>query len=75
MTRPYELVCYARLGDAWVGSTNAAPEGMHPIWVEPIRFLPSHLAISADARIIDDIARRIRGEEPSLKVNGPPPRD
>jgi len=74
-TRPYELVCYARLGDMWVGATNAAPPGEHPIWVPPLRFQPSHLTISRDTRIIDDIAARISGKEPLLKPNGPPPRD
>ena len=74
-TRPYELVCYARLGDMWVGSTNAAPPGMDPIWVSWQPLSPSHLAISRDTRIIDDIAARIMGKEPLLKPNGPPPRD
>jgi hypothetical protein len=73
--RPYEMVCYARLGDRWVGSTNAAPPGMDPIWVPAIRGTPSHLMVSTDARIIDDIARRMLGMDPVLRANGPPPRD
>ncbi len=74
-TRPYELVCYARLGDTWVGAINSAPEGEHPIWVPAMRFQPSHLTISRDPRILDDIARRMMGLEASLTPNGPPPRD
>jgi hypothetical protein len=48
---------------------------MDPIWVPAIRGTPSHLMVSTDARIIDDIARRMLGMDPVLRANGPPPRD
>lgn len=71
--RPYELVCYARLRDAWVGATNTAPPGMNPIWVPtPLRNL-AHLTVSRDKRILLDIARRIRDESPLALEPSPPP--
>jgi pimeloyl-ACP methyl ester carboxylesterase len=73
--RDYELVCYARLGDRWVGATNTAPPGMDPIWVEPPRMTLSHLLVSRDPRILDDIAARLGGEAPLLGPPSPAPRD
>ncbi len=73
--REYQLVCYARLGDRWVGATNTAPPGMDPIWVEPPRWTLSHLLVSRDRRILDDIAARLRGEAPVLGPPSPAPRD
>ncbi|MEX2218709.1 MAG: hypothetical protein WD749_08105 [Phycisphaerales bacterium] len=71
--RPYELVCYARLRDWWVGATNAAPPGEEPIWVDAWTLL-SHNAVTMDKLIRTDLARRLRGEEP-LGNPSRPPRD
>ncbi len=70
----YELTCYARLGDSWVGARNTAPPGQDPIWIRGPRFM-SHVTISSDALIITDIARRIRNEPPLPVRASPPPRD
>lgn len=73
--RLYEMVCYARLRDAWVGATNTAPPGTNPIWVPtPARNL-AHLTVSRDRRILLDIARRLRGEPPLALEPSPPPRN
>jgi hypothetical protein len=69
----YELVCYARLRDAWVDARNTAPPGREPFWV-PGTMLWSHHTITADQLIVADIARRIRGEEPLARRASPPPR-
>lgn len=70
----YELVAYARLRDLMVGATNAAPPGTEPIWT-PGTLLFSHVTVTADRRILVDIARRLRGE-PALALRGSrPPRD
>lgn len=68
----YELVCYARLRDSWVGARNTAPHGRNPIW-KPGPLLLSHTTISTDSLIIADIARRIRGESPLAAQPSPPP--
>lgn len=70
----YELVCYARLRDSWVGATRSAPHGREPIWT-PGPLLLSHQTISADPLIRTDIARRLRGEEPMGRRESRPPRD
>jgi len=70
----YELTCYARLGDSWVGARNTAPPGHDPIWTRGPRLM-SHVTISSDALIITDIARRIRNEPPLAVRASPPPRD
>lgn len=67
----HELVCYARLGDWWVGASNAAPEGRDPIWLDAWAAL-SHLTITTDRLIRTDIARRLRGEEPIGRASRPP---
>ena len=60
----YELTCYARLQDELVGTQRCAPVG-HPLhWVPNRRFQRAHRRCRDDARILADIARRIRGEEP-----------
>ena len=61
---PYELVPYARLGDLIVGPRNAAPRGMTPIWVPNLLLEGAHLSAFSDPRILADIARRLRGEQP-----------
>ncbi|MCA9293704.1 MAG: hypothetical protein KDA20_07820 [Phycisphaerales bacterium] len=60
----YEIVPYVRLGDTIVGERNAAPVGVTPWWVtnEPLEL--AHMQAFDDPRIICDIARRLRGDEP-----------
>ena len=60
----YPIYPYVRLGDFVVGQRNAAPFGRAAWWV-PTPFLQEpHLLAPDDPRIIADIARRLRGEEP-----------
>lgn len=59
---------YVRLGDHVVGAVNAAPIGMAPWWVPDVPLQPPHSGAVVDARIIADIARRLRGEEPFAAV-------
>jgi hypothetical protein len=61
---PYELYTYARLGDAIVGVENAAPPGGHPWWVANPPFGLAHIGAPHDPRILADILRRLRGEQP-----------
>ncbi len=68
----YELVCYARLGDYWVGARNTSPPGRDPIWA-PSSGLFSHFTVARDARIIADMARRLRAEPPLAGPPSPPP--
>lgn len=70
----YELICYARLRDVLVGARNTAPAGRHPHWVSGWRVC-SHVAITMDWRILIDIARRLRGEQPLAATPVCPPRD
>lgn len=63
-TRDFEMVPYARLNDWIVGEENMAPPDMTPWWVDTPMFEASHLQAHTDARILADIARRLRGEEP-----------
>ena len=74
-TARYDLTCYARLNDRWCGATRCAPPGREPNWVSGLRFM-SHTTITADTRILADIARRLRGEEPiARRCVTPPPCD
>jgi hypothetical protein len=68
----YEMFSYARLGDMIVGAENAAPPGRHPWWVAnpPLSF--AHLSTPHDPRIVADIARRLRGEEPLATLPAAP---
>ena len=68
----YELLAYTRLGDLIVGARNAAPPGQRAWWVAnpPLSF--AHLGAANDPRIIADIARRLRGEEP-ISTSPPSP--
>ena len=68
----YELVCYARLRDSWVGASNTAPHGRSPIW-KPGPPLLAHQTISTDRLIRLDIARRLRGEPPFGACASAPP--
>lgn len=60
----YELLPYCRLDDWIVGCANAAPPGRAAWWVpnQPLQF--GHLDAHKDPRILADIARRLRGEDP-----------
>lgn len=68
----FDLVCYATLNDAWVGARRSAPEGVLPIWVDGPP-LVSHLVVNQDRRVLIDIARRLRGEEPFARRGSMPP--
>lgn len=70
----YELVCYAHLGDRWVGARQTAPPGRVPIWTAGTSAF-SHYSAAANRRILTDIARRLRGEPPIAHEGCPPPRD
>ena len=67
----YEIIPYTRLEDGVVGAVNTAPHGRHPIWVSSPQIGGSHLSVNSDLRILVDIARRLRGEEP-LATEGEP---
>lgn len=69
----YELICYARTHDSWVGARNTAPPGREPFWT-PGPLLLSHQTISADRLIRTDIARRLRSEPPLAARPSTPPR-
>lgn len=74
----YTLVPYAMLGDWWVGSTRAAPDGHLPLWVSPATWaerFASHFVINRQPMIVADIARRLRGEEPIARPGSAPPGD
>ncbi len=68
----YELLSYTRLGDMIVGAENASVPGTSPWWVTNAPFSPAHLAAPTDPRILADIARRLRNEEP-FATNPPAP--
>ena len=68
----YELLTYTRLGDMIVGAENAGAPGASAWWVANPPFSPAHLAASTDPRILADIARRLRNEEP-FATNPPAP--
>jgi pimeloyl-ACP methyl ester carboxylesterase len=68
--RDYELYCYVLLNDGVVGEVNAAPPGCDPWWLPNAPFTSSHMLANDDVRILADIARRLRGEEP---FSTPPP--
>jgi len=68
----YQIVPYAVRRDGWVGERRTTPPGMAPIWV-PGRIWCGHLLVWSDRRILADVGRRLRGEEP-LGRPGPLPR-
>lgn len=59
----YELIPYGVIGDGVVGVVNSAPPGELPIWTRG-KIFGSHLTAQDNERILADIARRLRGEEP-----------
>ena len=63
-SQDFEIVTYARLGDAIVGVANSAMPGKVPWWVPSRPFMPSHLTVASDSRILADIVLRLRGDDP-----------
>ena len=70
---PYDLRCYARLNDFWVGAHNTAPRGRDPFW-KPGLPLFSHQTIATDTLIRTDIARILRHEPALATQPSAPPR-
>jgi pimeloyl-ACP methyl ester carboxylesterase len=62
--RDYELVSYSRLGDRTVGAAYASLPGSTLHWVDNPWLSSAHVGSFWDARILGDIVRRLRGEEP-----------
>jgi hypothetical protein len=69
----YEVYPYVLIDDDVVGEKFAAPPGKDPHWLGNASFLRPHLAAMTDQRILADISRRLRGEEP-FSVARPLPR-
>jgi len=71
----YPLFAYVRLHDGVIGEEHAAPPGMAAWWV-PCGFTLSHTLAGNDLRILADILRRLRYEEPySIEPPAPLPED
>lgn len=62
--RDFELVAYTRLYDSIVGPANALDPDGNGWWLSPPALQMSHMTMHRDPRIIADILRRLRGEEP-----------
>lgn len=60
----YGVYGYVRLGDVTVGPANSAPPGGRLWWVQNRPFEWSHADVHRDPRIVADLVRRLRGEEP-----------
>jgi pimeloyl-ACP methyl ester carboxylesterase len=71
-TSDYEIVPYVRLGDLIVGAPNASPQGQGVWWVSNPPLQSAHMGAPLDARIIADIARRLRMEEPLARGSPAP---
>ena len=69
--RGYEIVPYVRLGDWIVGQRDAAPPGMTAWWVDTPAFENAHVGAALDPRILADVVRRLRGEEPITRMSLP----
>jgi pimeloyl-ACP methyl ester carboxylesterase len=65
---PYRVISYIRLGDKVIGPPNAVIPGGQLWWVSTLPFTNPHLGAPGDPRILDDIARRLRGEPPLTTV-------
>ncbi|MHC5112532.1 MAG: lipase family protein [Planctomycetota bacterium] len=59
----YRIEDYGRLGDPWVGVENATVSGQTIRWLPNTGIGQAHLGFK-DPRIVADIVKRIRGEEP-----------
>jgi len=68
----YELYPYVRLHDEIVGARHAAPPGVDPIWLPNPPLTMAHFGAMIDVRILADIARRLRGEEPFAQFPATP---
>jgi hypothetical protein len=68
----YPVYSYVRLGDGTVGAANAAVPGTVAWWVATPPLQLPHDAAFGDARILADIACRLRGE-PALSRDPPAP--
>ncbi len=69
----YTLFAYVRLDDGVIGEEHAAPPGVNAWWV-PNGLALSHLMAGFDNRILADILRRLRDEEPySIEPAAPLP--
>lgn len=71
-----ELRPYAALRDWWVGARHCAPTGMGAYWIDPVSVFGrtlSHFAINREPRVLMDIARCLRGEEPLARAMSTPP--
>jgi pimeloyl-ACP methyl ester carboxylesterase len=66
----YTTVSYVHLDDNTVGSENAALPGSRAYWLTDAFWVPPHLGAMFDPRILADIARRLRDEDP---LTGVPP--
>ncbi|HMN41995.1 MAG TPA: hypothetical protein PKE29_14215 [Phycisphaerales bacterium] len=65
--RDFPIVPYGRLGDLIVGVENTAPPGQTTHWVPTPALQAAHAQVYADPRILADIARRMRAEQPLAK--------
>ncbi len=63
----YELYAYARLHDHLVGEEYSAPAGQNPLWLAGLPLEDAHLGAVCDVRILADIGRRLRYEQPFSK--------
>lgn len=63
-SRLFELEPYTRTDDGIVGAANTAPPGTLPWWVPGEFGQSDHLTVQEDPRLLADIARRLRGEQP-----------
>ncbi|MFO0963962.1 MAG: hypothetical protein U0625_13800 [Phycisphaerales bacterium] len=63
-SRSFQLFPYTRTDDGIVGAANTAPPGALPWWVPGEFGQSDHLTVQEDPRILADIARRLRGDEP-----------
>jgi pimeloyl-ACP methyl ester carboxylesterase len=59
-----EVISYTRLGDLTVGERHASLAGGKLWWLDNPRPEAAHIGALGDARILLDIARRLRGEPP-----------
>lgn len=59
----YNVIAYGRMGDFWVGVDNVKATGYPFYWLPNRAFEDAHHGFN-DPRIIADIARRLRGEQP-----------
>ncbi len=60
----YELYPYVRLSDEIVGARHTAPPHTHPFWLPNPPLTIAHLGAMMDVRILADIGRRLRDEQP-----------